>query len=442
MTPYTIIFLVINAAILLVLPRQLAPLPLLVGCCYMTISQCFNLGPVHCTVIRVLIAVAIIRILMRGERMIGALNGMDKLMIAWIAWFVLSSPLFPGEESSLIFNLGQAYNIGGIYFLLRVFCGTLEEIQGIVRLMAWLLVPIAIEMVMERLTQANLFSVFGGFVAERDGKFRAQGPFAHAILAGSVGAACFPLMAGIWNRHRTAALIGMTASIVMVGASNSSGPIMSLLFGAAALGMWRYRDLTRYAGRLFVVAYLLLDLVMKQPAYYILSRIDLTGSSTGWHRARLIESSIEHLSEWWLAGTNYTRHWMASGVSYTPNHADITNYYILMGVWAGLPLMLLFMVMIWKGFRYVGQIVQQDPPLTGLQPFPVWCLGASLFAHMATCISVAYFDQSYIFMFLCLAAASSLNSVALRGLESAEESLYETAGPQVQESPLPAFSRL
>jgi len=31
-------------------------------------------------------------------------------------------------------------------------------------------------------------------------------------------------------------------------------------------------------------------------------KIDLTGSSTGWHRAELIDSALRHFNEWWLVG--------------------------------------------------------------------------------------------------------------------------------------------
>jgi len=411
MTPVTIIFLLINVAALLGLPRKLAPLPLLVGCCYMTVGQCINIGPIHCTVIRLLIAAGILRVMMRAERMEIGWTGMDKLMVAWMAWLVISTPLHPGKTSPLVYNLGQAFNIGGIYFLFRVFCANLRDLVGIVRLTAVLLAPIAIEMVLEQLTGRNLFSVFGAYVGQRDDKLRSVGPFAHAILAGGVGASCFPLMVGLWKQYRTVALIGMAACLTMVGTSNSSGPIMGLVFAMGALVIWRYRHLTYLLRRTTMVVYLLLEMVMKRPAYYIIAEIDITGSSSSWHRARLIEAAIMYLDEWWLAGTDYTRHWIASGVSWSPNHTDITNYYLLMGTWAGLPLMLLFITMICNGFRAVGRIIITQDSLESGGQFMVWCLGASLFAHTTTCVSVAYFDQSYIFMFLCLAAASSLDTV-------------------------------
>lgn len=440
MTPFTIIFLLINAIALLALPRHLALLPLLVGCCYMTTGQSFDLGPVSLTVIRVLVAVGVVRVMVKGERMTGPINTMDKLMVAWMVWIVISSVLHPGNKIPLVFNLGQAYSMGGIYFLFRVFCGSRDELVGIVKMLALLLGPIAIEMTMEHLTGKNMFSLFGGYVSVRDSKFRAVGPFAHAILAGSVAAACFPLMVGIWKEHRVHAAIGAVSCLVMVAASNSSGPIMSIAFALLALFIWRYRAKIRIFQFGAVAAYLALEVLMNRPAYYIIAEIDLTGSSTGWHRAALIESSIKHLDEWWLAGTNYTRHWMPTGVSFSPDHTDLTNYYLLMGVWGGLPLVLIFIAMIWTGFRYVGLIVKRQPEQSDGGQFMVWCLGASLFAHTATCISVSYFDQSYIFMYLCLAAAGSLHAASLQEVEENPDARGQDEDPAPLPVPFPRWS--
>ena len=408
MTPFTVIFLLANAATLLALPRRLALIPLLVGCCYMTVTQQVNIGPITLTVIRILVAVGFVRIIVKGERIAGGICGMDKLMLAWMLWIVISSPLHPGSELPLVFNLGQAFNIGGIYFLLRVFCANQQEFRGIIKFFAWILAPIAIEMASEHFTGRNLFSIFGGHVQIRDDKFRAVGPFAHAILAGSVGAACFPLMLTIWKENRSSALLGLVSCLLIVGASNSSGPLMSLLFSIIALFLWLRRDWLRYLPWFSLACFIFLSVFMDRPFYYILDSIDLTGSSTGWHRARLIESALDHLDEWWLAGTNFTRHWMPTGVSWNPDHCDITNYYIQMGVWAGLPLVILFISMIWAGFRYIGIMLAESGPACEHEQFIGWCVGAALFAHTATCVSVAYFDQSYIFMFLCMAATASL----------------------------------
>jgi len=155
-----------------------------------------------------------------------------------------------------------------------------------------------------------------------------------------------------------------------------------------------------------VVGYILLDLVMKAPAYYIIARIDITGGSTGWHRAKLIDSAIEHLHEWWLFGTDYTRHWMPTGVSWSPDHTDITNHYIHMGVLGGLPLMGLFILQLWRGFKYVSNVALGHPSKD--VRFLAWALGSALFAHSVTCVGVSYFGQSFLFLYLNLAMIGSI----------------------------------
>jgi hypothetical protein len=193
----------------------------------------------------------------------------------------------------------------------------------------------------------------------------------------------------------------------MVFTAVSSGPIMTLGFGVFAAWLWRHQGMVKWLRRLLVVVYIAADIFMTRPAYYLISKIDLTGSSTAYFRSRLIESSIEHLDEWWLAGTNYTRHWMPTGVSWNPDHTDITNQYLAYGVWGGLPLMFLFISMLVCAFIYVSRVSKDDSYPKDMK-FLTWLLGAALFSHTATFLSVAYFDQSYVFVYLCLGGIVSM----------------------------------
>lgn len=195
----------------------------------------------------------------------------------------------------------------------------------------------------------------------------------------------------------------------MVVSSTSSGPILSAVFSVIALFAFPLRLYMRSVRRFFGTVYLFLACVMAVPPYYLLARIDLSGGSTGYHRARLIESSFEHINEWWFAGTDHTRHWMATGVSWSPNHTDITNQYLAMGVLGGLPLMLLFIYMLVKCFSVVGKAMRNSSSAFGEHRFFLWALGASLFAHAATCISVAYFDQSFVFLYIAIASLSNVS---------------------------------
>lgn len=407
----SLIFLIVNAALLLTLPKKWAALPLLIGTCYMTVMQKVEIENLNFTIVRLIILIGFVRIILRREKPLGRLQTLDKLMLIWSALAIFSSVFHKDPINALILRCGLVYDYAGVYFLIRAFCRTEEELNTLCMMITVIIVPIAIEMSIERMTGHNCFSVLGGVpsmpVERTNGTFRAQGPFAHSILAGTMGAVCFPLVITVWNRKRWIALIGMFACVVIVLTSNSSGPIMSLAAAVFALLFWyRRKDLKSFLA-LGVCAYLMLLIVMSDPPYYILARIDLTGGSTGWHRARLIQSSIEHLPEWWFAGTDYTRSWMPTGVPWNPDHTDITNYYLKMGVWGGLPLMLAFMAIVVKAVLMIITKVS-DGNYTIQQKFIFWAILSSLVSHAATFIAVSYYDQSFVFFYSNLALIASI----------------------------------
>ena len=97
---------------------------------------------------------------------------------------------------------------------------------------------------------------------------------------------------------------------------------MAFFAALCALALWKARTWLRAILWLGLIGILALDAVMNDPVYFLMARIDITGGSTGYYRAALIRSAIEHLSEWWLVGTDYTRHWMLTGISVNQASAD------------------------------------------------------------------------------------------------------------------------
>jgi hypothetical protein len=407
-----LIFLIVSAIALLTLPRKWAPIPLLASCLYVTIGQGVDLGPFSLPIYRITLAVGVLRVILRRE-MPDSINTIDKLIALWGGWTIFAS-LFhewaPG--SGPVYASGFVYNIVLVYFLTRTWCRDLGELAGVLRIVAWLLAPVAAAMVAEHLIEKNIFGVlFGGVsdtVTMRDGKIRAQGPFVHPLLAGTVGAVCFPLLVGIWRRYRFSATIGLAACLVIVPASSSSGPLMSLLIGMLALFMWYFRPWVRTVRWAIVGAYICAEILMTRPAYYLISKIDLTGSSTGWHRSRLIQMAFSHISEWWAFGTDYTLHWMGLAVDGNAKMSDITNYYLWMGIVGGLPAMLLLIAVLWRAFVWVGKSIDNTSIELQEHRFLIWCLGAGLLAHAVTSLSMGYQDQSMTFFWLNVGAISSL----------------------------------
>jgi len=412
MNPFAAALLVISCVLILSLSSRNAPIPFIIATCYLTMGQTIMLGPLHFTPLRVLIAVGLLRIILRGERPQGSIKSLDGTIILWGLWLILASFFHKDPKATFINHSGIVFDVLGSYILFRSFIVSVDECKRIIKILAFILLPVAVEMAIEQFNHYNFFSIFGGVAqspAIRHGRVRSQGPFRHAILAGTVGAVCIPLMIGIWKQHRKAAKVGVFACSLMVLASASSGPLASLLISFFALLLWRWRHLTKEMRIAVITSYVLLEIVMKAPAYYIIARIDLAGGSTGWHRARLIEMAIKHLNEWWIAGTDYTRHWMPTGVSWSPNHIDITNEYIQMGVLGGLPSTILFIWILWTAFCYLGEMLKRSYKVSMETAWFLWCIGCSLLANVATMISVSYFDQSYLFLYLVIAMVGSLH---------------------------------
>ena len=426
MTLLGAIFILICAAYLYSLPREKAVLPLLIGSAYMTQAQELEIGPLHFSVTRILVGVGMMRVFAKGERLPGGLQPLDKIMIWWgvvaIASFVFH------ESGALVYRLGLVYNDLGIYFLFRFLIRDADDVLKLCKVIGILLLPLAVAMVLEKLTDRNYFSFLGGVTEHavvRHGKVRAQGPFSHPILAGTAGAVCVGMALHVWKYDRVKSVLGTAALLGMVYASGSSGPVMTVATIVFGMVMWRYRAHMKKLRVITVVALIALNFIMADPVYYLLARIDITGGSTGWHRAALIESSIKHLNEWWLGGTDVTRHWMPTGVAWNLKHTDITNHYLKMGVVGGLPLMFVFIGIMYVGFATVGRTLSL-PGIALKDQKLVWMLGATLFGHAAGFISVTYFDQSIVFLYLNLAAIAALFVAYRKQIAQQEASQLET----------------
>jgi hypothetical protein len=411
MNPLGILLTAVAASMLLVCRRSLGALPMLIAALVIPRSQMVQLGSLSFPAIRILIVAGFLRVLFKRERIAGGMNKLDWLLVMWACWLIFSELFRTGMVSMV--RLGDAYTILGIYFLFRVFVSDQEDLRSVIEQICLLLVPIAICMLIEKASGRDIIaSLFGesDYVRLREGHFRARGPYANAILAGTNGAACLPMALYLWHHNKRLAWLGVAAMCGMVVASGSSGPINTALAAVVGIGFWKHRRYLPAARWGFLVVLVGLDLVMKDPVYYIVARLDIHAGSTGWYRARLMQGAIEHLNEWWLVGTDFTHHWVPEGTSgIAGNHADITNHFIQMGVWGGLGLMVLFISFLIATFSTVGKWLESNLHASFQDQLLIWALGVMLFAHTVTFMSVSYFDPSIILLFyLTVAAVSSI----------------------------------
>jgi hypothetical protein len=333
----------------------------------------------------------------------------DRILIVW-GGVLLTTSLFH-HEGTFVYKAGLLWSGLGYYFLARILLSNCDDIRLLFKASCAVLLPIGMLMIWEKVTGHNPFLSLGAVSDPvwREGQFRAQGPFAHSILAGTVGASIVPVaLYFLVKRNYVLGLTGFCAAVSIVVASASSGPIVMSLFGVVGMVLWyarRWMRLLLWGGLCAVVA---LDVVMKDPVYFLMARIDIAGGSTGWYRARLIQSAFEHINEWWLFGTDYTRHWMPTGLALFENTSDVTNQYLQMGVWGGLVLMALFLCALISGFRTVGRCVRVFEKNRRDDALLAWTLGAMLFGHVVNFLAIPLYDQSAVFFFIILSAIAAL----------------------------------
>jgi hypothetical protein len=63
-----------------------------------------------------------------------------------------------------------------------------------------------------------------------------------------------------------------------------------------------------------------------------------------------------------------------------------------------------------SGFTSISRAFRSNEALTADKQFLLWTLGAVLFGHAATMVSVSYFDQSIVFLYLILASIGSMQN--------------------------------
>jgi hypothetical protein len=408
-----LIFTLSMGVFMIVLPRRFALMPVFALICFMTMGERLMIAGLNFTMIRILLLFGWTRLIIWREIRILKFNRIDLAMLCWqVSRVVLHNVLWQnGKEFQN--TLGGAYDELGMYFLFRFLIRDPEDIKRAVKTFALFIVPVGLFMLNEKLTGRNAFSTFGGvpdFTTVREGARRCQGPFLHPILAGTFGAVTMPLFISFSRERgsmRLIAALGAVSSITIVVTSASSGPVLACLCGILGLGMWSFRQHLRTIRWAIALTLFALHLVMKSPVWFLMAKMDIFSGSTGFHRALLIDQALHNLGQWWFCGTKETASW-------GQHLEDVTNQYINEGIYGGLLTLVLYIRIVVLCFAGIGSAVRKLTKKSRYTAFCVWSLGAALFAHAITFLSVSYFDQNAVNFSLLLAMISgAVSSVAV-----------------------------
>jgi hypothetical protein len=403
-------------AVILLAPRRWALLGLMAGVLYLTEQQAIDLFGINLTAMRFLEAAGLARVIRRGEFPGGRLNPVDQAVLCVYGYTTLVFLLRSDAGHAQV--LGWMVDSTFSYFIVRAWLKNVDDLRWFLRAFVFVLAPYVALLVAEMQAQENPFSVMGSATWSgelRGGRIRCMGSFKHPSLLGTMGAALLPLYIGLvlTNGCRKPALAGVALCFGIVWLSNSGGPL-----GAAAVGIvgWLFWAVRRelFAVRLAFFAILaMLALVMQAPVWYLPARISSLTGGGGWHRSYLMDVAFSEFDKWWFAGMD-----LAETVSWFPylveatGAADITNAYLDLGLKAGVLAMVLFVVLLVRAFRRIGQALEMGRRRIGTRreaDLLLWGSGCALLVHSFNWLGITYFDQIYVVWFMQLAAVSALS---------------------------------
>ncbi len=299
----------------------------------------------------------------------------------------------------------------GVYFVLRFMVLSEEDARRCIRVLAVVACVIATSMFAEHITGHNPFAFLGGAheISEvRNGTVRSQGPFLQAIPAGAFGATLIALFIGLWvrdARRKYLAALGIAAAATIAFTSGSSTPVLAMAGAIAAFSLWPIRKKMRWVRWGIVTTIVGLQIVMKADVWWLIARVDVTGSSTGWDRAALLDNTIKHFSEWWLIGTDNNPNWGF-------NMWDLCNWFVAQAVQGGLLTFVLFVLVISYAFKRLGR-ARRAAEGDFRKGFLIWAVGAALFSQVCSFFGTSYYDQTTISWFALLAMISAITSLPM-----------------------------
>lgn len=420
--PIVLVALLITIVLMTVLPRKYAVVPFLFCALLTPLGQEVYLGGVHLLVSRILVMVGCLLLFTAGltskdSIVAGGINSVDRAFILCILLQAFGVVYHFQQSQAILNQIGFLLDFLAAYFLLRGLIQDEADVHRAIKCFAFIAAIVAIGMVIEQLKMINIFGLLGGVRAIpeiREDKIRSQGVFQHSLLAGTFAATLIPLFFLLWKsgKAKVIASLGLLGATVMTVTSWSSTPLLAYAAGLLGIAMWPMRSRLRLVRWGIVFGMIALQLVMKAPFWFLIAHIDLTGGSSGYHRAMLVDHFLRSFGDWWLLGTRDTSTW-------GDDMWDVQNQFVSVGVAGGLIAFFAFIAVISRSFGRLGTargIVAGDKE----KEWQLWFLGSALFANVVGFFGVNYFDQSRVSWFTLLAIIAALTASVLQSKQIPE----------------------
>jgi hypothetical protein len=390
--PAVLVAMLLAIVLFFVLPRKYVIVPVLVSIFLIPFGQQFYIGGVHLFVCRILILVAFIRarvskVPKQKSSYAGGWNSIDTAFTYYVVISAAATMAQYPDVGALVNQIGYLWDYLLGYLLMRSLIRDEKDTFLAIKCFAGLMVLLAAAMVIEQMKMVNVFGLLGGVapVPEvREGKIRSQAVFQHSLTAGTFAATAIPLFFLLWKNAKAKlfAIVGVVAATVMTVTTQTSTSLLTYAAGIGALFLWSVRKKMKMVRTGLVVVLVGLHLVMKAPVWFLIARIDLTGSSSSYHRAELIDQFVNHFSSWWLIGTKDAATWGW-------DMWDAQNMYVSVGEAGGLAALVFYILVISRSFARLGDARKRAK--TKKQEWFLWFLGAAMFANV-----VAFFGVNHV----------------------------------------------
>jgi hypothetical protein len=425
--PFVAVAMVIAIVLILCLSRKSAIWPLLLALFLIPKGQVIVVAGIHLNVYRLIILAGLARWIVsrRSSPKVDGSRFLDHVCIAlFLSVFVVNSLLYGLQGQAVIKNIGDLLDALGGYTVIRFLIRDRDDARQAIKALVTIAIVNAVCMLNEQRTGANIFGLLGGVAMEtvRDGKVRSQGSFEVFITAGTYGATLVPLVIWLWSqaKSKTISAVGIVASVIMAFTCYASTTLVACLAGIFALCLWPIRRQMRPVRWVIAILLVGLHLIMNGPVWSLLEKVDLTGSSSSFHRYQLIDNFFRHFGDWWLLGTTQNPYW--GWMMW-----DLSDQYVAYAFTGGLLAFVLFVGVISIAFSRLGtarNIADGDRD----KEWFLWCLGAAVFSHVISFFGIDYMDQMQYAWFVLLA----IIPVAVLDVEG-------LAAPEVQESTAPSY---
>jgi len=428
--PVVAVWMLIAIVLILTLPRKKAIVPFLLALLTIPFGQVVVLGGVHFTMMRILILAGLLRAAIfkatsSGRWFPTGFNRIDQVVVLWMVSAFIVINLQWMNPQMLIMSLGNLVDTLGGYVVVRFLIADGEAIRRVFGVLAVVCVIHGLLMINEQMTGLNVFSLLGGVSIDsviRDGQLRSSGvmgPLGEGVFAGVL----LPLFLWLWTQKesRRAGGAGLAGATAILVTTHASTPWLGCGAGLLGLAFWPLRKRMRMVRWGIVVTLVSLHLVMKAPVWHLISRIDLTGSSSSYHRYTLINQTILHFSDWWLLGYRYYDRW-------DWDMWDTSNLFVAAALTGGLVTLVLVIAVFKRSFAAIGTARKR---VSGdrRQEWLLWCWGSTLLACVVSCFGVAFLgslQMELLALLACISVATfearraTVRSVKLPDQESSE----------------------